>query len=134
MIEGAKKTSEYRPNSATFAYETPMQSFANSTDTESSRQGRDTLMKETYLHHPTFGLLFNLCPLGDTQGLFTTLYAQRLFFRATINPSPRERTIFESITRTEARQLVEESMRQIRRTGSPEVLKNMQQVYRKTFF
>ena len=91
-------------------------------------------MQETYLHHPTFGLLFNLCPLGDTQGLFTTLYAQRLFFRATVNPSPRERTIFESVTRTEARQLVEESMRQARRAGSPETLKIMQQVYRKTFY
>ncbi|MEL7086531.1 MAG: PipX family protein [Cyanobacteria bacterium J06597_1] len=98
------------------------------------QQGRTPLMQETYLHHPTFGLLFNLCPLGDTQGLFTTLYAQRLFFRATVNPSPRERTIFESVTRTEARQLVEESMRQARRAGSPEALKVMQQVYRKTFF
>ncbi|MGK7907688.1 MAG: PipX family protein [Synechococcus sp.] len=91
-------------------------------------------MQETYLHHPTFGLLFNLCPLGETQGLFTTLYAQRLFFRVTINPNPRERTVFESVTRTEARQLLEESIRVVRRTGSPEVLRSLQKVYQKTFF
>ena len=91
-------------------------------------------MQETYLHHPTFGLLYNLCPLGETQGLFTTLYAQRLFFRATVDPRPRERTTFEPVTRTEARQLLEESMREVRRRGSPELLNALQKVYKKTFF
>ncbi|MBC7823256.1 MAG: DUF3539 family protein, partial [Candidatus Parcubacteria bacterium] len=35
---------------------------------------------ETYLNHPTFGLLFRVCSVEDKRELFSTLYAQRLFF------------------------------------------------------
>ena len=90
-------------------------------------------MQETYIHHPTFGLLFNLCEIGESQGLFTTLYAQRLFFRATIEPQPRENPIFEPISRSEARQILEESMRSLRRTGSKEAFRNLQKIYERTF-
>jgi hypothetical protein len=38
---------------------------------------------ETYLNHPTFGLLFRVCLVEENQELFTTLYAQRLFFMVT---------------------------------------------------
>nr|WP_026101221.1 PipX family protein [Synechococcus sp. PCC 7336] len=90
-------------------------------------------MHETYIHHPTFGLLYSLCSIGETQGLFTTLYAQRLFFRATIDPSPREQAIFEPISRSEARQIIEETLRDLRRTGANERFSTLQQVYRSTF-
>ncbi len=35
---------------------------------------------ESYLNHPTFGLLYRICELEDSRELFTTLYAQRMFF------------------------------------------------------
>ena len=90
-------------------------------------------MSETYIHHPTFGLLYGLCPIGDRQGLFTTLYAQRLFFRATVDPKPNENAIFEPISRSEARHSLEKALRELRRTGTEEQFKSLQQVYRSTF-
>ncbi|HAA33067.1 MAG TPA: DUF3539 domain-containing protein, partial [Cyanobacteria bacterium UBA8553] len=41
---------------------------------------------ETYLNHPTFGLLFRVCMVEEGQELFTTLYAQRLFFVVSTTP------------------------------------------------
>jgi len=35
---------------------------------------------EEYLNHPTFGLLYKICLVEKNRGLFSTLYAQRLFF------------------------------------------------------
>ncbi len=35
---------------------------------------------ETYINHPTWGLLYKISIVDDNQELFTTLYAQRLFF------------------------------------------------------
>ncbi|MBO9998912.1 MAG: PipX family protein [Cyanobacteria bacterium SID2] len=67
---------------------------------------------ETYLNHPTFGLLFRVCPIGENQELFTTLYAQRLFFVVT-NDSEGFR--FEPIARGDARTVVENRLRQLRR-------------------
>jgi Protein of unknown function (DUF3539) len=39
-----------------------------------------SMSAETYLNHPTFGLLHRLCQLDPRRELYTTLYAQRLFF------------------------------------------------------
>ncbi|MFN6395799.1 MAG: PII-interacting protein PipX family protein, partial [Aphanizomenon sp.] len=38
---------------------------------------------ETYINHPTWGLLYRICMVDENQDLFTTLYAQRLFFLVT---------------------------------------------------
>lgn len=38
------------------------------------------MITETYLNHPTFGLLYSLCVIDAKSALYTTLYAQRLFF------------------------------------------------------
>ena len=44
---------------------------------------QDLMNTENYLTHPTFGLLSRVCVLEQNQELFTTLYAQRLFFLVT---------------------------------------------------
>jgi len=87
--------------------------------------------KETYLNHPTFGLLYRVCLLEDHQELFTTLYAQRLFFQVTTNA---EGVSFEPITRSDARLLVESRLRRLRVANSSSVeYKQLQVIYQKTF-
>jgi PII interaction protein X len=90
-------------------------------------------MNETYLNHPTFGLLFSICPVGRTQGLFTTLYAQRLFFRVSVNPAPNEAVVFEPVSRKEARQILEEEIRTRRRQGEVEAMSVLQQHFKAMF-
>ena len=67
---------------------------------------------ETYLNHPTFGLLFKVCTVEENQELFTTLYAQRLFFFVKFGS---DGLTFEPITRSDARILVETRLRKLRR-------------------
>jgi PII interaction protein X len=87
--------------------------------------------QENYLDHPTFGLLYGLCRLGETAGLFTTLYAQRLFFRVSVDNTGE--MSFESLSRQEARQLVEEQLRCLRRLGNTPELAALQAIYQRTF-
>ena len=85
---------------------------------------------ETYLNHPTFGLLFRVCMVEENQELFTTLYAQRLFFLVT---TTSEGLTFEPISRSDARLLVESRLRQLRRTGSLEDIEQLQLIHKQTF-
>jgi PII interaction protein X len=84
---------------------------------------------ETYLNHPTFGLLFRVCSVEDNRELFTTLYAQRLFFLVKNQGS----LVFEPLTRSDARMVVESRMRQLRRQGIREELYELQRVHKQTF-
>ena len=86
---------------------------------------------ENYINHPTFGLLFRLCVIDDKRELFATLYAQRLFFVVTAVP-PRN-FVFDSVGRSDARQLFEERMRLMRRRGDVSEYDRLQQTYKKTF-
>lgn len=88
------------------------------------------MINETYLTHPNFGLLFSLCRIDKTQTLYTTLYAQRLFF---IVGNKDDRLSFDSISRQEAKNLVEIRMRELRRAGLAEEIKSVQTVYKQTF-
>ncbi len=83
---------------------------------------------EFYLNHPTFGLLYRVCLLGENQEIFTTLYAQRLFFLVNIKP---EGISFESISRADARIMIENRLRQLRRTGSTKDYQELYQIYQK---
>lgn len=85
---------------------------------------------ETYLNHPTFGLLFKVCQVEEEQELFTTLYAQRLFFVVT---TAAEGLQFETISRTEARLLVENRLRKLRRLGSIQEYDKLNKIHKKTF-
>ncbi|MEM8831802.1 MAG: PII-interacting protein PipX family protein [Cyanobacteria bacterium P01_G01_bin.19] len=85
---------------------------------------------ESYLNHPTFGLLYRICLLKDSQELFTTLYAQRLFFVVkTVDTS----LAFEPISRSEARLLVESLLRRLLLDREAEKHKKLQAIYKRTF-
>lgn len=85
---------------------------------------------ETYLNHPTFGLLFRVCLVRDNQELFTTLYAQRLFFLVTTNTNGLN---FETISRSEARLLVETRLRKLRINQSNVEHRQLESIYERTF-
>ena len=85
---------------------------------------------ETYLNHPTFGLLFRVCLVRDNQELFTTLYAQRLFFLVTTNANGLN---FETISRSDARLLVETRLRKLRLQQANFEYKQLESIYGRTF-
>ncbi|HEY9641821.1 MAG TPA: PipX family protein [Coleofasciculaceae cyanobacterium] len=85
---------------------------------------------ETYLNHPTFGLLFRVCLVEENRELFATLYAQRLFFVVITGSDGIQ---FEPIGRTDARILVEARMRDLRRTGQHQEHSKLQATHKQTF-
>jgi PII interaction protein X len=88
------------------------------------------MSSENYLNHPTFGLLFRLCLLDDRREVFTTLYAQRLFFTVT---GASQGLQFEAIGRNEARMLLETRMRSLRRLGGGAELDKLTHLHKQTF-
>jgi PII interaction protein X len=78
-------------------------------------------LDEKYVQHPNFGLLYSLCTLDANSALFTTLYAQRLFFLVSIQEG--KTLSFEPKTRSETRSLLENRLRVIRRSPPTEALK-----------
>ncbi len=86
---------------------------------------------ETYLNHPTFGLLFRVCVIDEGKEIFTTLYAHRLFFLVlTPTKGPRE---FQSMNRSEARSLVETRMRLLRQKGNTPEFQTLQGTFKILF-
>ncbi|GAP93966.1 transcriptional coactivator PipX [Leptolyngbya sp. NIES-2104] len=85
---------------------------------------------ENYLNHPTFGLLFRVCLVEENRELFSTLYAQRLFFVVFQGADGLE---FEPIGRTDAKVLVENRMRMLRRSGMYKEYDQLQKVHQNTF-
>ncbi|MEB3310626.1 MAG: PipX family protein [Snowella sp.] len=86
--------------------------------------------KEIYLNHPTFGLLYRVCLLEESQEIFTTLYAQRLFFLVAVTAN---NISFEPITRADAKLLIENRLRHLRRMGDNVNFQSLQQLYQQTF-
>ncbi len=93
---------------------------------------QDLMNTENYLNHPTFGLLSRVCGLEQHQELFTTLYAQRLFFLVTSEP-PGGGMKFESVTRSQARLLLETRLRLLRRSGQYQEYEQLQKILQSTF-
>jgi PII interaction protein X len=85
---------------------------------------------ETYINHPTWGLLYRISMVDENQELFTTLYAQRLFFLVTTEAKAMK---FQPIGRTEARMMLENRMRTLRRSGPPQEYDQLQSVFQRTF-
>ena len=85
---------------------------------------------ETYINHPTWGLLYRICMVDDQQDLFSTLYAQRLFF---LVANDIKGIKFQSIGRTEARMLLENRLRTLRRSGQSQEYELLQSVFQRTF-
>lgn len=90
----------------------------------------ESMNTETYLNHPTFGLLFRVCLIDENQELYTTLYAQRIFFLVNNSPSGLS---FEPISRSDARLMVESRMRLLRRTASSEQYNQLHAIHQQTF-
>ena len=88
------------------------------------------MISETYLNHPTFGLLFSLCLFESKRALYTTLYANRLFFIVTATQTGLD---FASIGRGEAKLIVEQRMRALRQAGALEDYKRLGTVHKQTF-
>lgn len=88
------------------------------------------MTSETYLNHPTFGLLFRVCLIEENRELFTTLYAQRLFFLVSTGA---EEFQFEPVSRSDARIIVENRLRILRRTGRLKDYDQLQVVHKRTF-
>ena len=80
--------------------------------------------------YPTFGLLYRICLLQDGRELFTTLYAQRLFFTVTVS---NDSFSFEPISRTDARMVVESLMRRLLLDRDTEKHRELQAIYQRTF-
>lgn len=88
------------------------------------------MTNETYMNHPNFGLLYRVCLVEDNQELFTTLYAQRLFFLVTNGIGGIK---FEPLGRSDARLMVEIRLRQLRRNGQATEYQQLQAVHKDTF-
>jgi PII interaction protein X len=85
---------------------------------------------ETYLNHPTWGLLYRVCVVDDNQELFTTLYAQRLFFLVTTESKGIK---FQTIGRVDAKMLLENRLRNLRRYGPISEYDVLQGILKRTF-
>jgi len=85
---------------------------------------------ENYLNHPTFGLLYRVCVLEDHQEVFSTLYAQRLFFLVTTGTIGLK---FEPISRSEVRLLLEHRLRMLRRIGQSQNYDQLQAILQRMF-
>jgi PII interaction protein X len=90
----------------------------------------DNQRSETYLNHPSFGLLYRICEVKENQNIFTTLYAQRLFFLVTANA---DNFTFDSISRSDVRILVENRLRQLRHQTTSQEYQQLQKIYQRTF-
>ena len=86
---------------------------------------------ENYLNHPNFGLLFRICLVEDGQELFATLYAQRLFFL--VSNAGTEGIVFQPLGRNNARQMLENRMRMLRRAGQQADYDKLQHTFKQTF-
>lgn len=85
---------------------------------------------ENYLNHPTFGLLYRICLVEEHQELYTTLYAQRLFFLVT-SEAPGFK--FQPISRSEGRLMLENRLRMLRRSGQAQEYEQLQKILKSTF-
>ncbi len=93
---------------------------------------------EKYLNHPNFGLLFKVCQMEEKQELFTTIYAQRLFFLVKVGtpsaaPSESERLTLEPISRSDARLMVEARLGRLRCTRLSEDYQALSAIYQRIF-
>lgn len=85
---------------------------------------------ETYINHPTFGLLYRVCFVEPNREIFTTLYAQRLFFLVSTSESGLS---FEPKSRSEARLMIENRLRKLRRIGAQEEYSALSEIYKRIF-
>ena len=84
---------------------------------------------ERYLNHPTFGMLYLVCPAGEGRDVYATLYAQKIFFLVTLQPRGAQ---FEVIPYMDARHYAELHIARSRRDGSADQ-EQWKELFRQTF-
>jgi PII interaction protein X len=85
---------------------------------------------ENYLNHPTFGLLYRICVVEENQELFTTLYAQRIFFIVTNSSTGLS---FQPVTRADARLTIDMRILALRRNGQIKEYQELQKMMQQNF-
>ncbi len=78
------------------------------------------MSSERYLNHPTFGMLYQVSPGNDGRDIYTTLYAQQMFFLVEIK---QREIFFEVIPYLDARNQSELNLQKSRRKGSDDLSK-----------
>ena len=87
------------------------------------------MSSERYLNHPTFGMLYEVSPGNEGKNIYTTLYAQKMFFLVEI----KQRDVsFEVIPYLDARNQSELNLHRIRKEGSEDFSK-WENLFRQTF-
>ena len=89
------------------------------------------MSSEIYINHPNFGLLYRVCLLEEGSELFATLYAQRLFF--VVKHHQGGGLQFSPVGRTDAKSLVEQRLRLLRRNGQYDAYGILQSTHKQTF-
>ena len=78
------------------------------------------MSSESYLNHPTFGMLYQVSQGNDGRDIYATLYAQKMFFLVEI----RQREVFfEVIPYLDARNQAELNLQRARKIASIELPK-----------
>ncbi len=86
-------------------------------------------MTENYINHPTFGLLFRVCQIGDME-IFTTVYPGRYFFEVKLSDAD---IIFEPLSPTRAREQLESHLTYLRQTRQDETYSELLNTFQKLF-
>ena len=87
------------------------------------------MSSESYLNHPTFGMLYQVSSGNDGRDIYATLYAQKMFFLVEIK---QKEVLFEVIPYLDARNQSELNLQKARRTGS-EDLSKWENLFTQTF-
>lgn len=87
-------------------------------------------VEETYLSHPVFGLLVNLCIIDSQSALYTSLYAKRLFF---LVAATDEGLQIDSINRDDARVILEKRLSVLRKSEFHQDHEQLKAIYKSTF-
>ncbi len=84
---------------------------------------------ESYLNHPTFGMLYLVTPADKGRDIYATLYAQKMFFLVTLESYGAE---FEVIPYMDARYYAENNISRCRKNRSQD-LEVWQKLFKQTF-
>ena len=87
------------------------------------------MSSESYLNHPTFGMLYQVSQGNDGRDIYATLYAQKMFFLVEIR---QREVLFEVIPYLDARNQAELNIQKARRTRS-EDLPKWENLFTQTF-
>ncbi len=87
------------------------------------------LNSESYLNHPTFGMLYLVTPADKGRDIYATLYAQKMFFLVTLEARGAE---FEAIPYMDARYYAEINISRCRKNRSDDLVV-WQKLFKQTF-